>query len=59
MNRFLVESNSLQVIIIAKRGSNPLYDFDNILKDVIRETNDLNLYGFSHVLCERMSLHMF
>ena len=40
------------MIIVATRGDNPLCDFGNILKDAGREANDLNLCGFSHVLCE-------
>ena len=50
MDSFLLESYCLQVIIDAKKGGIPLCDFGNILKDVVREANGLNLCGFSHVL---------
>ena len=47
---FFLESDYLQVIIVAKRGGNPLCDFGKILKDVVREANDLNICGFCHFL---------
>ena len=50
MNRFLLELDCLRVINVAKRGDNPLCDFGNILKDVVRVVNVLNFCGFSHVL---------
>ena len=52
MDKFLLESNCLRVINVAKRGGNSLCDFGNILKDVFRVVNGLNFCGFSHALHE-------
>ena len=50
MDGFLLELDYLQVISVAKSDGNPLCDFGNTLKGVVREANSLNLYGFSDVL---------
>ena len=49
VDSFLSESDCLQVISVTKSDDNPLCDFGNILKGVVREANSLNLWGFSHV----------
>ena len=60
MDRFLLVPDCLQVINVAKRDGNPLCNFGNILKDVVRGINGLNFYGFSHVLWEgNIPRHVF
>ena len=38
--------------MLDKKGGNPLCDFGNILKDVVKVVNGLNFYDVSHVLRE-------
>ena len=62
VDSFILESDCLQVISVAKRGGNPLCDFGNILKDVDMWLEKLiaSIYVVFLMLCVvGMSLRMF